>query len=153
MVKMNFIPVIVNGMSLFDAAVTYVRCGWHIVPIGGNKKPLIQWKKYQNECPTPADVNDWFKMPVEKLGWVLWANGFWAMDADGPEAVKWMMENSPPSPIWTITKRGRHLFYRAPPGVIVKNQTNVIPGLPEGNQIDIRGKGGMVIIQPSRYND
>jgi hypothetical protein len=137
---------------LRDAAIGYAESKWHIFPIGKNGKPIIKWKQYQTEYASVEEVRRWFNSyDVKKLGWIPWASGLWAMDADGPEAVKWMLENAPPSPIWTQTMRGRHHFYRAPPGVIIKNGVNVIPGLPPGNQIDIRGQGGMVIIPPSAH--
>ena len=49
-----------------------------------------------------------------------------------------------PETIETITGRGRHLWFRAPDGVVTRNSAGKL-----GKGIDVRGEGGYVVAPPS----
>jgi hypothetical protein len=46
--------------TVLDTAIEAVRYGLTPIPVGGNKKPLGQWKQWQNKTPTEAQVRDAF---------------------------------------------------------------------------------------------
>jgi len=35
--------------------------GFSVFPVGSNKKPLINWKEYQNKRATPEQIKEWIK--------------------------------------------------------------------------------------------
>lgn len=151
---------------LYDAARRHIQAGRSVIPLKvtydkNNKKsvkPGILWKKFQNELPTEIDVQTWFeKKQCTQLGMVLGqiSGNIWVMDADGPAAVKWMSENAPPTSVYAHTRRGVHAYYRMPDGVAVKCDVDVVPHLKDttGDQIDVKGVGGIATIPPSPHKD
>ena len=45
--------------ELLDSAIKYLNLGFSIIPVGQDKKPLIQWKDFQNRRPTEKEIQDW----------------------------------------------------------------------------------------------
>lgn len=153
-------------LALFEAAKAHIEAGRSIIPLNvtydasGKKsvKPGVEWKKYQTQLPTIIDLQTWFeKKRCSQIGMVTGhvSGDIWVMDADGPEAVKWMAANAPPTTVYCQTRRGVHAYYRMPNGVDVACDVDVIPDLKNdtGDQIDIKGNGGLVTIPPSPHVD
>jgi Bifunctional DNA primase/polymerase, N-terminal/AAA domain len=138
----------------------YFELGWSVFPVREQtKKPLVSWKKYQDEKPTKEQVAEWPK---------LWPNaniavatgkisGVFVLDVDKiPDA-----EGKPPAeqarikrahalvealnPIDTArarTHKGKHIYFKWP-GKPVPTKVAFLPGL------DVRGDGGYAILPPS----
>ena len=70
-------------------------------------------------------------------------SGIVVVDADEPEALRWLVRRLPWTPWQTQTARGFHLWYRHP-GVRVPNRARVETGAGK-LKIDVRGDGGYVI--------
>lgn len=151
---------------LYNAARNHIRAGRSIIPlkISYNKeqkklvKPSVPWKKFQKELATETEVQTWFEQKkCTHLGMVLGAvsGNIWVLDADGPAAVMWMADNAPATSVYAQTRRGVHAYYRMPEGIAVKCDVDIIPGMKEstGDQIDVKGVGGIATIPPSPHVD
>ncbi len=127
--------------NIYDIVQEYLRYGRSIIPSGGGddrKKPLVDWKPFQNSLPTLEQVQRWqaelnptvWGMPTGKV-----SNCF-VIDCDSPEAVA-IMENAGLKPHVKTPRGGCHYYCRLPDWPIV-NKVGVLP------QLDIRGQGGYV---------
>src|SRR5476649_897337 len=130
-----------------QAIQRYHSLGWSVIPISpGDKKPLVDWKKYQRQAATLEQLETWHKRwPSMSLGCVTGAiSGVFVIDQDGPGAED-LLSQLPPTAV-SITSKGRHYFFKMPetgwqPGC----KTRFMPGL------DLRGEGGFVVIPPSQH--
>lgn len=111
---------------------------------GDGKVPAIAWRAYQKRRPTASELDDWFGAAPMNLAVITGrVSGVVVVDADEPEAVRWLVRRLPWTPWQTQTPRGFHLWYRHP-GVRVPNRARVDTGA--GTlKIDVRGDGGYVI--------
>ena len=56
-------------LTLSDAALTYLRRGWPIFAVDrGGKKPLVEWKRYQDRLPIEKEVKAWEKKLCSMVG-------------------------------------------------------------------------------------
>ena len=46
-------------MKMGEYAIRYLKRGFAVVPAQG-KRPLVDWRKYQNVRPTEAEVTSWW---------------------------------------------------------------------------------------------
>ena len=126
-----------------EQALHYLEKGWSIVPVGIDKKPLTEWKKYQQERPTKEQVTKLFTdYPTANIGIVTGAiSNLIVVDID----PRHNGDNQPFNRITTVTAKtgggGWHYYFKNEEGI--QNQV----GIREG--IDIRGEGGFVIVPPS----
>ena len=114
-----------------------------------NKKPLVEWKPYQDRLPTEEEVTEWWtKWPDANLGM---ATGHLSrlivVDPDSQEATQDFIETYPEAKVTRQAQTGRegarHFYFIHEPGI-----TNDAGKL-LGKGIDIRGEGGFVIVPPS----
>src|SRR3990167_5131043 len=82
------------------AATEYHKLGWAIVPtIAGQKRPAVDWKRYQKIRATTEQVAAWFSEPCDYggiavvLGSV--SGGLWVRDFDAPGSYEKWMEDYP----------------------------------------------------------
>lgn len=123
-----------------EAALGYLELGYSVIPVGKDKKPPIEWKMYQTERATAADIESWLtKYPDMCLGIVTGAiSGLVAVDVEnGGDDKKF-----PPTVKSKTGGGGWHLLYRHP-GTPVANKTKF------GHLTDLRGDGGYIIAPPS----
>lgn len=125
-------------------ANSYVsKYGWSIFPVGVDKKPLVEWKQYQDHKPTPDELTQWSKQfPNANIGLITGKlSGVIAVDIDPrhggtDEAFKEVV---------TVKSRtgggGFHYLFKYESGI--NNQANIQSG------IDIRGEGGYIVLPPS----
>lgn len=152
--------------TLFEAACRHIQAGRSVIPLkilydaAGKKsvRPSGPWKKYQTQLPTLIEAQTWFEQrQCTQLGMVLGrvSGGIWIMDADGPAAVEWMAKNAPPTTVYAVTRRGVHAYYRMPEGVDVSCDVDVVADLKDetGDQIDVKGTGGIATIPPSPHSE
>ena len=114
---------------------------------------LIGW---QDKATTdPETIIDWCKLwPGTNLSAATGTRSrIWVLDVDGDEGFanwnKIKAEIGIPCPTWESQSgsgNGAHLWWRLPPGVIVRNsQSAIAPGL------DVRGEGGQILPPPSQH--
>lgn len=127
---------------ILEAALHYVELGWSVIPVGRDKKPLIEWKKYQKERATKQQIKEWWaKYPDANVGVVTGAiSGFVVVDVEAGGDVK----NLPATVISRTGGGGWHYFYQHP-NVPVQNGVRV------RELTDIRGDGGYVVMPPSLH--
>lgn len=131
---------------LYEFAKQYKSFGWSIIPIlPREKKPAVEWKKYQGEIASNEEIKKWFKdKTTDEVGIGL-ATGktsnVIAVDLDTyKEGAKEMKMNTPITS--TTGGGGKHGLFQYREGV--RNKANV-----KGNFIDIRGEGGYIVLPPS----
>jgi hypothetical protein len=111
---------------------------------GDGKVPAIAWSAYQKRRPTAREIDAWFGAAPMNLAVITdQLSGAVVVDADEPEALRWLVRRLPWTPWQTQTARGFHLWYRHP-GVRVPNRARVETGVGK-LKIDVRGDGGYVI--------
>lgn len=127
------------------AGIIYVsKFGLSVIPIGKNKVPAVEWKKYQNEYVTVGQLIDW---PKVGLGIVTGAiSNLVVIDCESEEDARWFWVNRGKSPSVVKSKRGYHFYFKHP-GERVMNDTKV------ENRYDVRGDGGYVMAPPSRHSN
>jgi hypothetical protein len=76
-------------------------------------------------------------------------SGIFVIDLDGVEAENALaaLGQLPPT-ITAITARGRHIYFRLPPGIAIRNSAGKL-----APDVDIRGDGGYVLSPPSVHPD
>lgn len=132
--------------EILAAAVCYVfQHGLSVIPVSQESKiPAIKWKQYQERKPTFEEIAGW---PVDvNVGIVTGAvSGIVVVDCESREDAEWFYKNRGKSPTITQTKRGFHLYFQHPGGV-VQNAIRV------ENRYDVRGDGGYVLAPPSTHS-
>jgi hypothetical protein len=151
---------------IFEAAITYARLGWHLLPIWG-LGPDGSCACHDPRCTTVAkhplgrlvphglldasgdedELSTWFEhaYPEANLAVATGAvSNLVVLDADGGAGLAALRELDLPSTWRARTGRGEHVFF-SHPGVPTQNRTGLKPGL------DVRGDGGYVILPPSRH--
>ena len=134
-------------MTLLEYAISYKSLGISVFPmISKTKKPLVKWKKYQSELPTDDQLQMWFKDGLER-GIGCATGKIVVIDCDSEEAIVFAEKKGMPTTVCSLTRRGRHYFYKVPDNMI-------IPCIPQskfcgGVGIDIKGMGGLVVMPPS----
>jgi hypothetical protein len=138
------------SISIEEAASEYLDLGFSIIPIAkGSKEPPkgFKWKPYQQNQPTPEEVESWFEQwPDIQIALVTgMISGIGAIDADGPKGIKWLKETAPATSVYQKTAKGWHAFYKLT--YPVYNRSRFLP------ELDIRGQGGYVLIAPSAHTN
>ena len=139
----------INRPAPLDTALRLYSLGFSIIPIKArDKKPaLTSWKEFQTRRATEAELRTWFKDQDLNVAIVTGAiSDAVVIDADSPESASWMAANHP-SPIRTITSKGRRHFWFAYPGHEVRNGAKL-----KGMALDVRGDGGYVVAPGSIHS-
>lgn len=129
-----------------DQALYYIeKLGWSVIPVGADKKPLVEWKLYQSQKATKEQVIEWFSKPEVNIGIITGRiSNLVVIDIDPrhdgtDEAFKEI------STIKSATGGGGwHYYFLFEEGI--QNSASIRPG------IDIRGEGGYVVAPPSSHN-
>ena len=123
-----------------------IESGVSVVPLA-RKTPIIKWKRLQNERLTPEELYLYFARQYSRVAFVTGnISGFVVVDADDAEAVKFVKNYCPFSPMQRQTKRGQHFYFKHP-GTTVPNAAKI-----NGLNLDIRGDGGYVVVDQSLTN-
>lgn len=124
------------------------RCIQHGACTNAGKRPLVEWKRYQTELPTDADVARWWGGNAQaNIGMATGElSGVVVLDADSGEAWKEILRRGPTNtPSVRTGKPGGVHFHFRHPGVDVSNFAGKLAG------IDFRGDGGYVLLPPSQH--
>lgn len=145
----------VKKVQLVDAALAalaYARQGWRVFPCNVNKSPKTK-NGFKDATSDEQTIQQWWrKTPASSIGIATGlASGLLVLDVDfpdGPDSLAKLEEEYGPLPA-TLEQRtgsgGRHLFFKKPIGITIKNSAGKI-----GPNLDIRCEGGYVIVPPSR---
>lgn len=143
-------------MSTVDWAVSYLRRGWAVIPVGGDKKPLISsWKQYQQALPTEYEVRDWYTQRPNAGVAILTGriSNLVVLDVDprnGGDAslVSFLAESGLTEadllgPKVSTQSGGAHYYFKYPENQVVKTRAGFRPGL------DLKSDGGYCVAPPS----
>jgi putative DNA primase/helicase len=127
------------------AALHYHTLGLSIIPVGANKKPLVEWKQYQNSSATIIEINKWWQQfpdanPAIVTGKI---SGIVVLDLDKKHS-RTSKEFSLPVTACAISGNGGEHFFFKYPNRPVGNGTAI-----DGEGVDFRGDGGYVLLDPS----
>jgi hypothetical protein len=154
---------------VLEAALEYARRGWPVLPIYSAAGGLCSCSK-QGSCDAPGKhprtknglkdasvdeqlIRTWLtETPDANIAVVTGApSGAWVLDVDGPDA-KQLLErlasaygSLPPTPV-VRTHRGQHYYFHWRDETPISSRAH-LHGLP----LDTRGKGGYVVLPPSRH--
>ena len=129
-----------------DQALYYLeKLGWSVIPVGADKKPLVEWKLYQSQKATREQLTEWFSKPEVNIGIITGKiSNLVVIDIDP-------RHNGTDEDFREITTvksatggGGWHYYFLFEEGV--QNSAAVKPG------IDIRGEGGYVVAPPSSHS-
>lgn len=137
-----------------EAAREYLRLGWHPIPCAPrSKRPLVEWKRYQDEAPHPDEIETWFSQwPDANVALVL-GRGTFAVDLDGGhEAQRLLFDRGVllPGAPRSRTAHGFHVFLSA--SGPVPDRVGLLTTHGHKPQVDIRGVG-IVVAPPSVHPD
>jgi Bifunctional DNA primase/polymerase, N-terminal len=108
------------------------------------KKPIVQWRDYQSQPQTEAEVRRLFDDGPSNIAIITGrVSDVVVVDVDSKPAMEFAVIRLPHTPWQTRTNKGYHLFYRHP-RVRVPNRARIHTR--DGRlEIDVRGDGGYVI--------
>jgi hypothetical protein len=136
--------------TLYEMAVAYAKRGLHVFPCRPrDKEPACAHGVKDATIDINIITGWWGGNPDCNIGMACGEkSGVFVVDIDGGEAETALakleeIHNTLPPTVESITPRGRHSFYRWPNRVI-RNSTSRI-----GPNIDVRGRGGYVLVPPS----
>lgn len=136
--------------KLMDAALSYLRRDWSVIPVGPDKRPLIAWEFYQHRKALETDLCQWAKLNPSGIALVTGRiSGVCAVDLDKYNSAynEMTVIEVLPDGIETPTSRtprgGNHLLFAMPEGEI-RSRNGLMPG------VDLKAEGGYVILPPSR---
>jgi hypothetical protein len=132
-----------------SAALQYLTLGWQPVaaPVKA-KRPTRSWKRAQTERVTEREVREMFARPSNVFLVAGAVSQLLILDCDDKPAYSyWRTLLGPILDETTSVKttRGKHFYFRTPPGVKVGNRSIK----DDTGDWDIRGEGGGVIAPPS----
>ena len=133
-------------MSLLEYALEYARMGKSVIPVDGDKRPLVKWEEFQKRCASEEEIKSWFKkFPKANIGIVTGEiSNLLVVDCDTKSAIERVQEAIPDGlliPCQNTPSGGMHFFFRHAPGFV--NRARVSEG------IDIRSSGGYACVAPS----
>ena len=123
-----------------QACLYYLKNKMSVIPVGKDKKPLINWKEYQNRIATIGEIDQWFETyPDMQIGIVTGKiSRIIVVDIDSPDLdLSWL----PKTAIVKTGSGGMHYYYSYVEGCGNKARIK--------DFIDIRGDGGYVVAPPS----
>ena len=159
-----------------QVALAALEAGVSVLPIrpDGTKQPaLLGWKRYQQDMPTQALVEEWFRLPQRGLALVTGqvSGGLIALDFDDLATYEaWLKHIRREQSLYALyefiasgyeertPKGGRHLLFRCPAvfgeGKRPGNQRLALRPVPEPQRFQVlaetREEGGIIIVDPSR---
>jgi hypothetical protein len=133
------------------AALKLAGKGFRVFPcVERGKEPAVA-DNLKRATTDPNIISGWWRSRDFNIGIATGeGSGIWVLDVDGEEGEQTLRQleaadGALPPTVEAITGKGRHLYFRWPAGVEIRNtQDNpVMPG------IDVRGEGGYVLAPPS----
>lgn len=135
-----------DNAGLSEALFLSEQIGWSVIPVGSNKKPLINWREFQMRKATKEEITQWFNdYPNAGIGVVTGkVSELIVFDID-PRHGGTDTLFEPYNTVLAKTGGGGKHFYFKSSGDI-QNTTNLIQG------VDVRAQGGYVIAPPTLHS-
>lgn len=120
-----------------ELALEYLARGWSVIPVGKNKRPLIEWKKYQKERATEDQIRKWFSTPDVQIGVVTGAiSNLTVVDVE-QEGDPAPFNNACETYVVKTGGGGWHFYY--------ENEADMPNAVRTMPFVDIRSEGGYVV--------
>lgn len=134
-----------NQQEKLASALRYQKMGLSIIPVGPDKKPLVDWKLLQSQSASEEQILNWWKTwpeanPALVTGKV---SNVVALDLDAKHGRKSAEFQIPPTASSKSGNGGEHFFFKYP-SQPVETRAGIF-----GLGVDIRGDGGYIILPPS----
>lgn len=129
--------------TLQQTALEYILRGWSVIPVGKNKKPLIEWSQFQNRKATEKEITTWWKKyPSANIGIVTGKiSNLSVIDIDTQHGG--VTPKGLPQTLTAKTQSGGwHYYFQYSEGL--RNSAGAI-----AQGVDVRSEGGFVIAPPS----
>lgn len=128
-----------------EAALGYQKIGFSIIPVGADKKPLIDWKLFQTKRALPEEIIEWWTRwpqanPALVTGKI---SGVVVLDLDLKHG-RHSSEFSIPATTCAKSGNGGEHFYFKHGGSYITTKSAI-----SGPGVDMRGDGGYVLLPPS----
>jgi len=119
-----------------------------VIPVNGQKKPLVAWTPYQTRKAGTEEITTWWKeWPGARIGIVTGVvSGLLVVDVDskeGEEKINELLPDTLLTPACQTPRGGKHLYFACSDSR-VGNATGILPG------VDVRANGGYVVAPPSK---
>ncbi len=142
---LNPASTLMNDIDWLGKSFDLLHKGWSVIPVSIDKRPLVDWKKYQIEKPGEADLFEWFGsrfLDKANIGIITGkVSGIVVVDVDPRHGGN----NEKFKDLGTLAVKtgggGWHYYFRYEDGL--QNQAGIQPG------IDIRAEGGYIVVPPS----
>lgn len=130
-----------------EAALGYLSKGMNPIPTKQNKKPYIEWAKFQKERVTESQVWEWWqKWPTANIGIVTGKiSNLMTVDCDsqtGIDAVNELLPDSFLTPTVRTPSGGQHYHFKYRKGLVSRTRALT--------DSDVRTDGGYIIVPPSK---
>lgn len=128
-------------MTTLEAALTYRRKGYSVIPVGPDKRPLVSWKDYQDRKATVEEVIKWWTQFPEALVGIVTGviSNLTVIDVEEGGDFGIVTDKT-----FTVKTGGggRHFFFQYDPDF--KTGARIL------HLTDVRSQGGYVVAAPSR---
>jgi len=135
-------------MEIKEIVRFYRSQSLNLIPIKfREKKPLVEWKKYQREKASEEELAKWFSGDVGVNIAVICgriSDNLVVVDLDDPKAYKKLFSGIDRETLVVKTSRGFHVYFKT--DYPVKSFKVDLPGL---GRVDVKGEGGYVLAPPS----
>lgn len=126
--------------SLLPNALVYLQKGYSVIPVGKDKRPLVNWKDYQTRQATVEEITEWFSQnPDAQIGIVTGEiSNLTVVDIESDGDFNRITDAT-----FTVETggKGRHYFFEYEKEF--KNAVRIFPS------VDVRSQGGYVVAPPS----
>ena len=132
---------------LYTKAFQYAVMGFSVIPIEKNgKKPLVDWKKFQEKAATEEQIEAWWQQyPDANIGVITGKiSGITVIDIDVKDSIKTSLNTFPTTFTVRTPSGGYHLYYQY--SNQIQTSVKAYAALPS---VDIRNDGGFVVVPPS----
>lgn len=122
--------------KMFKLAMSYLSRGWSVIPCGKDKRPLINWKEFQNRKASPTEILSWFeKFPEAQIGIVTGKiSNLCVVDIEKGGDTSFLPQNTM---IVKTGGRGFHYLFLFEEGITNKARIRELT--------DIRSEGGYIV--------
>lgn len=138
--------ITLNESTLLEAALTYAKLGWPVLPLVPKKKHPITENGLKDASINPSKITEWWsRWPKANIG-VRTGFVFDVLDLDGEAGISAFAKGHPEyvhrGPI-SDTGGGYHMLFKVTGS---KNHAHMW-----GEPIDFRGEGGYIVAAPSTH--
>ncbi|MBS1704222.1 MAG: AAA family ATPase [Armatimonadetes bacterium] len=144
--------------SILTLAREYAANGFSVVPVRhGEKRPAIEWKKFQSRIATDPELQTWFADDSHGLGIVCGkvSGNLVCLDFDSDQAFDHFVQTPEHEQLVdqcavANSARGKHVFFRDP--ATVPSTAIHLEGF-EGKAGDLLAEGKFVVVPPTVHPD